>query len=94
MTMPEVSCKTCVQNNSQWTCSMCPIPQLRLVGVRISYIYFFCMFPGHQVLDLITNPYLGGPLAVPCYTTNMDGCGFFNSIVVRLPFNSISDGSE
>ena len=23
-----------------------------------------------------------------------DGCGFFNSIGVRLPFNSISDGSE
>ena len=26
--------------------------------------------------------------------TNLDGCGFFNSIVVRLPFTSISDGSE
>ena len=25
---------------------------------------------------------------------SLDGCGFFNSIVVRLPFNSISDVSE
>ena len=25
---------------------------------------------------------------------SLDGCGFFNSVVVRLPFNSISDGSE
>ena len=26
--------------------------------------------------------------------TSLDGCGFFNSTVVRIPFNSISDGSE
>ena len=26
--------------------------------------------------------------------TNLDGCGFFNSIVVWLPFNLISDGFE
>ena len=26
--------------------------------------------------------------------TNLDGCGFFNSVIVRLPFNSISDGSK
>ena len=25
---------------------------------------------------------------------SLDGCGFFNSIVVRLPINLISDGSE
>ena len=25
-------------------------------------------------------------------TTNLDGCGFLNSVVVRLPFNLISDG--
>ena len=24
----------------------------------------------------------------------LDGCGFFNSVVVRLPFNLVSDGSE
>ena len=47
-----------MQNSSQWPCSMHPIPQLRLVGVRTSYIYFFLIFPGHQVLDRITNPYL------------------------------------
>ena len=26
-------------------------------------------------------------------STSLDGCGFFNLVVVRLPFNSISDGS-
>ena len=26
--------------------------------------------------------------------TSLDGCGFFNSVVVRLPFNSISDVPE
>ena len=26
--------------------------------------------------------------------TSLDGCGFFNSTLVRLPFHSISDGSE
>ena len=28
-----------LQNSSQWPCSMCPIPQFRLVGVRTSYIF-------------------------------------------------------
>ena len=42
MTILEVTCKTvAIQNNSQWLCSLCPIHQLRLVGVRTSYIYFF-----------------------------------------------------
>ena len=26
--------------------------------------------------------------------TSVDGCGFFNSVVVRLPFSLISDASE
>ena len=30
----------------------------------------------------------------PALPSSLDGCGFFNSIVVKLPFNSISDGSE
>ena len=30
----------------------------------------------------------------PIPSTSLDGCGFFNSIVVRLPFNSISDDPE
>ena len=48
MTMAEVSCKTvAVQNSSQWPCSTCPIPQLRLVGVRTSYIFFSLIFPEH-----------------------------------------------
>ena len=33
-------------------------------------------------------------LRVSTPPTSLDGCGFFNSIVVRLPFNSISDSSE
>ena len=41
MTILEVSYKTvAMQNSSQWPCSMCPIPQFRLVGVGTSSIYF------------------------------------------------------
>ena len=37
MIMPEGIYKTvAMQNNSQWLCSICPIPQFRLVGVRTS----------------------------------------------------------
>ena len=32
--------------------------------------------------------------ATPPPPTSQDGCGFFNSLVVRLPFNVIPDGSE
>ena len=42
MIMPEgmIIYKTvAMQNNSQWPCSICPIPQFRLVGVRTSYIF-------------------------------------------------------
>ena len=39
MTIFAVICKTVdIQNNSQWPCSICPIPQFRLVGVRTSCI--------------------------------------------------------
>ena len=34
------------------------------------------------------------PLHVCAPPTSLDGCGFFNSVVVKLQFNSISDGSE
>ena len=34
------------------------------------------------------------PFCIYAPPTSLDGCGFFNSVVVRLPFNSISDGSE
>ena len=30
----------------------------------------------------------------PACQLSLDGCGFFNSIVIRLPFNPISDGTE
>ena len=37
-------------------------------GEDILYIYIFLIFPGHRVLNPITNPYLGPPLlAEPCY---------------------------
>ena len=52
MTIPEVSCTAvAVQNSSEWPCSLCPFPQLRLVGVRASYMYFL-IFPGHSSTDL------------------------------------------
>ena len=60
---------------------MCPIPQLRLVGVRISYIYFFCIFPGHQVLDLITNLYLGPPADLACTLLQKDICFYLIQIL-------------
>ena len=42
MTMAEVGCKAvAIQNISQWLCSRCPIPHLRLVvGEDIIYIFF------------------------------------------------------
>ena len=46
--MPEVSCTAvAIQNSSPWPCSMCPFPQLRLVGVRTSY-FFSLIFPEHR----------------------------------------------
>ena len=60
MTILEVSCTAVgVQNSSEWPCSMCPLPQLRLVGVRTSYTYFSSISWKPWVLDPITNPYLG-----------------------------------
>ena len=41
-----------------------------------------------------THGYGTSPFRVWAPTTSQDGCGFFNSIVVRLPFNSTSDSSE
>ena len=68
MTILEVICKTvAIQNNSEGPCSMHPIPQLRLVGVRTSYIYFFffLMFPGY--------PELWTPLQIPIWAPLL-GC--------------------
>ena len=60
MTTPEVGCKSvAIQNNSQWPCSMRPIPS-RLVGVRTSYIFFvLLLFPGH--------PEFWTPLQIPIW---------------------------
>ena len=41
-----------------------------------------------------THGYGTSPFCISTLPTSLDGCGFFNSVVVRLPFNSISDGSE
>ena len=50
MTIPEVSyIAVAMQNSSQWRCSMCSFLQLRLVGVRTSYIHFSLIFPEHPV---------------------------------------------
>ena len=69
MTMPGVSCKAlATKNSSEWPCSMCPFPQLRLVGVRTSYIYFL-IFPGH--LEFWT------PLQVPIWGPPL-GCTLFH----------------
>ena len=58
--MPGVSCKAvATQNSSEWPCSMCPFPQLRLVGVRTSYIYFSKISWTPWVLEPITNSFLG-----------------------------------
>ena len=58
--MPEVSCTAvAVQSSSEWPCSLCPFPQLRLVGVRTSYIHFSNISWTPRVLDPITNPFLG-----------------------------------
>ena len=58
MTVPEVICKTVdMQNNSQWPCCMCPIPQFRPEEVRTSHI--FLIFPGH--------PEFWTPLQIPLW---------------------------
>ena len=70
MTMPEVSCTAvAMQNSSEWPCSMCPIPQLRLVGVRTSDTYFSLIFPEHpEFWTPLQIPICPTPLAAPCYT--------------------------
>ena len=53
---------------TQWPCSLCPIPQFRLVGVRTSCIFNISWTS--WVLDPIINPSLGsGALAAACYKT-------------------------
>ena len=71
MMVLEVICKTlAIQNSSEWPCSMHPIPQLRLVGVRTSiYIYFFFLiFHEHPAIwTPLQIPIWAPPLATPCY---------------------------
>ena len=78
MTMAEVCCKAvAMQNSSQWPCSMHPIPQLRYVGVRISYIFFFLIFPGHlEFWTPLQIPIWGPPLG--CTLLQYSSC--FDSI--------------
>ena len=65
MTMPEVICTAvAIQNSSEWPCSKCPFPQLRLVGVKTSYVFFFLIFPGH--LEFWT------PLQIPIWGPPLD----------------------
>ena len=41
-----------------------------------------------------THGYETSQAHVAASPTSLDGCDFFNSVVVRLPFNLISNGSE
>ena len=78
MTMPEVSCKAvAMQNSSPWPYSMCPFPQLRLVGGEdILYIYFFLIFPGHPELwTPLQIPIWAPLLAAPRYNGAWSGYG-------------------
>ena len=62
LTILEVICKAvAMQNSSQWPCSMCTILQLRLVGVRTSYIFFSNVSWTPWVLDPITYSLFGPP---------------------------------
>ena len=56
---------------------------LGLVAPELSLPYFYPLLMGVAPAAFASVP-----------PTCLDGCGFFNSTVVRLPFNSISDGSE
>ena len=61
----EVSCTAvAVQNSSEWPCPMGPFPQLRLVGVRTSYIQiFFLVLSGHlEFWTPLQIPIWGPPL--------------------------------
>ena len=67
MTMPEISCKAvAIQNSSQWPCSMCLIPQLRLVGVRTFsniFLYFLdTLSSGPHYKYLFGAPLLAAPV--------------------------------
>ena len=66
MAIPEVIFKAvAMQNNSQWPCSMCPIPLSRLVSMRTSV---FLIFPGHpEFWTLLQIPLWGDLLAASCY---------------------------
>ena len=60
------------------------------------YILNFPIFFGYSATQFLSTTCRCGtnPLHISAPPTSLDGCGFFNSVVVRLPFNSISDGSE
>ena len=75
MTVPGVSCKAvATQNSSEWPCSMCPFPQLRLVGVRTSYIHIL-VFPGHlEFWTPLQIPIWGPPLG--CVLLHQDSIPF------------------
>ena len=55
------------------------------LGVLAPDISLLNFYPPHMGVD---QP---GRICAP--PTSLDGCGFFNSVIVRLPFNLISLGS-
>ena len=56
------------------------------LGLLTPDIILSNFYPPHMGVD---QP---GRICAP--PTSLDGCGFFNSVVVRLPFTWISDGFE
>ena len=79
------------------------------VGIRFGeatdeYFYFeFEMalrYPSEDAKEAVKYINLGferegtSPFHVSTPPTSLDGCVFFNSVAVALPFNSISDGSK
>ena len=52
-----------------------------------------CSLDSPSVFSRTTHEWGTSLFCICAPPTSLDGCGFFNSVVVRLPFNSISAGS-
>ena len=82
--MPVVSCKiVAMQNSSGWPCSMCPIPQFRVAGVRTSHIFFW------YFLDTLSSgPRYKSLFGSPFGCTLLQ-CGLFLLCVTQLESHTI-----
>ena len=59
-------------------------------GLGLGFLTPEISLPNFYPLHMRVEP----ALSTSAPPNGVDGSGFFNSVVVRLPFNSISDGSE